>query len=128
MIQIKLSSIFVNNQMKALNFYTSILGFPKISDEPIGEDRWITVGHPESNLELLLEPNAHPASQTYQEAIYNDGIPATMFYVDDLETEYNSLLKKGVKFKLAPSDMGKVKIAIFDDTCGNYISLCEKTE
>lgn len=65
MIQIGLSSIFVNNQMKALNFYTSILGFTKISDEPIGEDRWITVGNPKIDLELLLEPNAHPASQTY---------------------------------------------------------------
>ena len=114
--------------MKALNFYTSILGFTKISDEPIGGDRWITVGNPKIDLELLLEPNAHPASKTYQEAIYNDGIPATMFYVDDLETEYNSLLKKGVKFKLSPTDMGKVKIAIFDDTCGNYISLCEKLD
>ena len=126
MIKISLNSIFVDDQQKALDFYTDKIGFHKKEDVPIGEHRWITVCNTGDNFELVLEPDAHSAAKAYKEAIYKDGIPATMFYVDDINTEYKKLLDKGVQFKSKPAEMGSVKIAVFDDTCGNYISLCEK--
>ena len=92
----------------------------------LGEHRWITVCNKGDDFELVLEPDAHPAAKAYKEAIYKDGIPATMFYVDDINTEYKKLIDNGVQFKSEPVEMGAVKIALFDDTCGNYISLCEK--
>ena len=126
MIKVKLSSIFVEDQNKALKFYTKILGFEKKVDLPAGEHVWLTVGHGKSELELLLEPNVHPAAKSYQKAIYKDGIPSTMFFVDDLNLEFERLTSLGVNFKSEPTEMCGVKIAVFDDTCGNLISLCQQ--
>lgn len=126
MIKISLNSIFVDDQQKALDFYTDKIGFHKKDDVPIGEHRWITVGNNSDDFELVLEPDAHPAAKNYKATIYKDGIPATMFYVDNINAEYKKLVDKGVQFKSKPVEMGSVKIAVFDDTCGNYISLCEK--
>ena len=126
MIKLKLSSIFVEDQNKALKFYTEILGFEKKADVPVGENAWLTVGHKKSEFELLLEPNVHPAAKSFQKAIYKDGIPSNMFYVDDLNEEFERLTSLGVKFKSEPTKMGNVKIAVFDDTCGNLISLCQQ--
>ena len=125
-IKLKLSSIFVEDQNKALKFYTEILGFEKKVDVPVGEHAWLTVGHKKSEFELLLEPNVHPAAKSYQKAIYKDGIPSNMFYVDDLNEEFERLRILGVKFKSEPTKMGNVKIAVFDDTCGNLICLCQQ--
>ena len=121
-----MSSVFVDDQRKALKFYTEVLGFQKRADVPTGEFSWLTVGNEESDFELLLEPNAHPAAKAYQAAIYADAIPASMFFVDDLNQEFGRLKKLGVNFKSDPADMGGVKIAILDDTCGNLISLCQQ--
>ena len=126
MIKLKLSSIFVEDQNKALKFYTEILGFEKKADVPVGENAWLTVGHKKSEFELLLEPNVHPAAKSFQKAIYKDGIPSNMFYVDDLNEEFERLTILGVKFKSEPTKMGNVKIAVFDDTCGNLICLCQQ--
>ena len=126
MIKLKLSSIFVEDQNKALKFYTEILGFEKKADVPVGEHAWLTVGHKKSEFELLLEPNMHPAAKSFQKAIYKDGIPSNMFYVDDLNEEFERLTILGVKFKSEPTKMGNVKIAVFDDTCGNLICLCQQ--
>lgn len=126
MIKLKLSSIFVEDQNKALKFYTEILGFEKKADVPVGEHAWLTVGHKKSEFELLLEPNVHPAAKSFQKAIYKDGIPSNMFYVDDLNEEFERLTILGVKFKSEPTKMGNVKIAVFDDTCGNLICLCQQ--
>ena len=126
MIKLKLSSIFVEDQNKALKFYTEILGFEKKADVPVGEHAWLTVGHKKSEFELLLEPNVHPAAKSFQKAIYKDGIRSNMFYVDDLNEEFERLTILGVKFKSEPTKMGNVKIAVFDDTCGNLICLCQQ--
>ena len=126
MIKLKLSSIFVEDQNKALKFYTEILGFEKKADVPVGEHAWLTVGHKKSEFELLLEPNVHPSAKSFQKAIYKDGIPSNMFYVDDLNEEFERLTILGVKFKSEPTKMGNVKIAVFDDTCGNLICLCQQ--
>lgn len=121
------TSIFVDNQDKALSFYTEILGFVIKDDIPVGEFRWITVVSPgeEKGVELLLEPNNHPAAMDYQQRIYADGIPAKMFGVEDIEMEYESLIKKGVEFKMIPTSMDGYKMAIFDDTCGNLIQIIQ---
>ena len=126
MIRVKLASIFVSDQAKALEFYTNILGFAKKSDEPVGEHRWISVGQADEDFELVLEPDAHPAAKAFKESIYKADIPATMLFVDNIDNEYNRLKVKGVEFKSTPTAMGKVKAAIFDDTCGNLIMLCQK--
>ena len=126
MIRVKLASIFVSDQAKALEFYTNILGLAKKADEPVGEHRWISVGQADEDFELVLEPDAHPAAKAFKESIYKAGIPATMLFVDDIDNEYNRLKAKGVAFKSTPTAMGKVKAAIFDDTCGNFIMLCQK--
>ena len=126
MIKLKLSSIFVEDQNKALKFYTEILGFEKKVDVPVGEHAWLRVGHEKSEFELLLEPNVHPAAKSYQKVIYKDGIPSTMLFVDDLNVEFERLTSLGVNFKSEPTEMGNVKIAVFDDTCGNLISLCQQ--
>ena len=128
MIKLKLSSIFVEDQNKALKFYTEILGFEKKADVPVGEHAWLTVGHKKSEFELLLEPNVHPAAKSFQKAIYKDGIPSNMFYVDDLNEEFERLTILGVKFKSEPTKMGNVKIAVFDHTCGNLICLCQQLD
>jgi predicted enzyme related to lactoylglutathione lyase len=127
MIRIKLASVFVDDQEKALAFYTDILGFEKRNDVQAGEYRWLTVGTAgeADGIELVLEPNVHPAAQAYQAAIHADNIPATAFFVDDLQAEFERLHAHGVTFTLEPTDMGVVRMAVLDDTCGNLIQLNE---
>jgi glyoxylase I family protein len=124
-MKIRLNSIFVDNQDKALNFYTKVLGFKKSKEIPVGEFKWLTVASPEgpADIELSLEPNANPAAKMYQEAIFKQGIPITAFEVDDLRAEHERLKRLGVKFTMQPTDQGPVMIAIFADTCGNLIQL-----
>lgn len=124
-MKIQLSSIIVNDQDKALAFYTEILGFVKKNDIPFGEYRWLTVISPEghSDVELVLEPAGNPASQTYQKALFEQGIPLTAFSVDDINKEYERLQKLGVKFHKPPTPMGPVTLAMFEDTCGNLIQI-----
>ena len=126
MIKIKISSVFVNDQLAALEFYTKKLGFIVKKDIPVGEYKWLTVGTEGSEFEMLLEPNAHPASKAYTKAIFEEGIAATTLYVDNIDTEYERLKGLGIEFKSAPMEMGDVKIAVFNDTCGNYIQLCQE--
>ncbi len=124
-MKIKLNSIFVADQDKALKFYTEILGFVKKNDIPIGEYKWLTVVSPDepNGTELVLEPNANPAVKTFQEEIFKQGIPLTAFEVDDVHKEYERLKKLGVTFLMEPTEMGSVTIAKFDDTCGNLIQI-----
>jgi len=123
-MRIKLISIFVDDQQKALDFYTNVLGFKKSQDIPVGEFRWITVASPEGgDAELSLEPNANPIAKTYQEALFEQGIPITAFEVDDLESEYRKLSDHGVAFTTEPTDAGDVTLAVFVDTCGNLIQI-----
>ena len=124
-MKIKLTSVFVEDQDKALKFYVDVLGFIKKEDMPVGEFKWLTVVSPEGpdDLELLLEPNENPAAKTYQEAIFDQGIPATAFAVDDIHKEYERLKEKGVEFSMEPTDTGPAIIAIFNDTCGNLIQI-----
>lgn len=124
-MKITLSSVFVDDQAKALDFYTRVLGFVKKVDMPMGEYRWLTVVSPEgsADTELVLEPNAHPASKVYQKAIFADGIPATSFASSDVQKEYERLSGLGVVFRTKPTQMGPVTIAMFEDTCGNLIQL-----
>ena len=125
-MRIELSSVFVDNQEKALRFYTDILGFVKKTDMPVGKFRWLTVISPEQSggVELLLEPNDNPAAKTYQEAIFDQGLPATAFAVDDVQHEYDRLTKRGVTFPTKPTP--SPTLAIFDDTCGNLIQLYQQ--
>ena len=122
-MKIKLMSVMVDDQEKALRFYTEILGFVKQQDLPMGEVRWLTVVSPPDDVELLLEPNAHPAAKVFQRALFDDGIPLAAFAVDDVQQEYERLTKLGVVFKLEPTGMGPTTVAFFDDTCGNYIQI-----
>lgn len=127
-MKIIVTSLFVEDQDKALQFYTEKLGFSKKHDVPMGEFRWITLVSPEQQegTELLLEPNNHPAAKEYQEKIFADGIPATMFGVDDIQAEYERLKGLSVKFTIEPTEMGEVTIAVFDDTCGNFIQIAQQ--
>jgi catechol 2,3-dioxygenase-like lactoylglutathione lyase family enzyme len=124
-MKIKLSSVMVDNQDKALRFYTEVLGFRKGNDFPVGAFRWITVVSPEGHpdVELALEPNANPAAKTFQEALFNQGIPLTAFEVDDIEAEYRRLKALGVVFRTEPTKAGQITIAVFSDTCGNLIQI-----
>ncbi|MCM3781956.1 VOC family protein [Neobacillus mesonae] len=126
-MKIIVSSLFVQDQAKALEFYTETLGFVKNHDVPVGEFRWITLVSPDEHgsIELLLEPNNHPAAKEYQKRIFADGIPATMFGVEDINQEYKRLLDKGVHFTMEPTKMGEQTIAVFDDTCGNLIQIVQ---
>ena len=120
------TKVFVNDQDKALKFYTQILGFLKKSDIVAGDYRWLTVVSPEdqNGTELILELNDNPAAKTYQEAIFEQSIPAINFGVSDVHAEYERLKNLGVKFTMQPSEvMENVTIAVFDDTCGNLIQL-----
>jgi predicted enzyme related to lactoylglutathione lyase len=123
-MKIKLNSIFVDNQNKALKFYTEVLGFKKSKDIPVGEFKWLTVTSPDgpADVELVLEPNANPAAKQFQESIFKQGIPITAFEVDDIKAEYQRL-KGQVMFTMTPTRHGPVTIAIFSDTCGNLIQL-----
>jgi SAM-dependent methyltransferase/predicted enzyme related to lactoylglutathione lyase len=127
-MQVKLTSVFVTDQEKALDFYTEALGFVKKLDLPMGEFRWLTVVSPEGgdDLELLLEPNAHPAAHAYQQSIFADGIPAAAFAVTDLDAEFARLSSRGVVFPREPMEAGETRLAVFDDTCGNLIQLYEE--
>jgi predicted enzyme related to lactoylglutathione lyase len=127
-MRIKLNSIFVNDQDKALRFYTDVLGFRKKQDFPIGGARWITVEAPEGpdDLELVLEPNSHPAANAYQAALMKDGIPCTAFESTDIQAEVKRLKEKGVVFTVEPTNAGTVIIAIFADTCGNLIQIYQQ--
>lgn len=122
-----MKSVAVNDQAKALDFYTEKLGFVVKHDMPLGEHRWLTVVSPEEpeGIELLLEPNEHPAARAFQEALKADGIAFTGFSVDDIAAEVKRLEGLGVKFKQPPVKAGGAIIAIFDDTCGNLIQLVE---
>ena len=126
-MRIKLTSVLVQDQEEALRFYTEILGFRKKVDLPLGEFRWLTVVSPEGpdELELVLEPNQNPAAKTYQQALFEQGIPLTAFSSDDVEAEHRRLQKKGVVFRSAPTDVGETIIAVFEDTCGNLIQIYE---
>src|ERR1700730_2903746 len=117
-MRIKLASVIVNDQEKALKFYTEKLGFVKKVDMPAGPMRWLTVGAADSSdgISLLLEPNMHPAGKAYQEALYSQGIPATIFDSTDVRTEYERLRDVGVIFTVSPTTMGPVLFAMFDDT------------
>ena len=124
-MKIALTSVMVDDQDKALAFYTDVLGFEKRYDIPMGEFRWLTVVSPEGHgdVELVLEPNVHPAAKVFQKALYDDGIPATSFESADIHAEYERLVARGVVFKTPPTQMGPVTIAKFNDTCGNWIHL-----
>jgi predicted enzyme related to lactoylglutathione lyase len=127
-MKIKLSSIPVDNQDKALKFYTEVLGFVKKYDIPMGpEYRWITVVSAEdtNGTELVLEPMAFPPSVVYQKALFEAGIPATAFHVTDIQAEYERLKNLNVIFKNEPQNLGMVTVAMFNDTCGNYIQLAQ---
>jgi catechol 2,3-dioxygenase-like lactoylglutathione lyase family enzyme len=122
-MRITTASVLVDDQEKALQFYTSTLGFQKKTDVPLGAYRWLTVVSPEQpdGVELLLEPDAHPAARPFKEALVADGIPWTSFGVADARTEYERLKSAGVRFVQEPAEMGPVVTAVFDDTCGNLI-------
>lgn len=125
-MKIHLTSVFVDDQAKALRFYTEILGFVKKHDVPLGgEHRWLTVVSSEEpgGTELLLEPAGHPAAKTYRDALVEDGIPLAQFAVADVRAEYERLRALGVRFTQEPLEMGPVTTAVFDDTCGNLIQL-----
>ena len=128
-MKIKLTSIMVDNQDKALKFYTEVFGFAKKHEIPVGGGfRWITVVDPDGypDVELSLEPNANPAGKTFQDALFAQGIPATAFEVDDIEAEVKRLQRLNVVFTKAPTRMGPVTIAICADTCGNLIQLYQR--
>jgi catechol 2,3-dioxygenase-like lactoylglutathione lyase family enzyme len=124
-MRIVTTSVLVDDQAKALAFYTDVLGFVKKTDMPAGEDRWLTVVSPDApdGVELLLEPDAHPAARPFKEALVTDGIPYTSFAVDDVQAEFDRLVGLGVTFVQPPSQMGPVTTAVFDDTCGNLIQI-----
>jgi catechol 2,3-dioxygenase-like lactoylglutathione lyase family enzyme len=125
MIRITVTSVLVDDQEKALKFYTEVLGFVKKHDIPLGEARWLTVVSPSApeGTELLLEPDQHPACRPFKQALVEDGIPFTSFGVDDVEAEHQRLLAVGVRFTQAPLTMGNVTTAVLDDTCGNLIQI-----
>lgn len=124
-MKIYVTSVFVDDQQKALDFYTEVLGFTKKYDIPLGESRWLTVVSPEDpeGTELLLEPDGHPAVKPYKDALVGDGIPAASFQVADAQAEYERLRGLGVTFTQKPMVAGPVTTAVFDDTCGNLIQI-----
>lgn len=127
MINIILTSILVDDQDKALGFYTSILGFQKKTDITMGVYRWLTVVAANNSVELVLEPMAFAPAKTYQKALFDAGIPSTVLGTDDIQKEYAGLTALGVVFRSAPKAMGPVTMALFEDTCGNLINLVQQT-
>jgi len=127
-MRIILSSVFVDDQAKALAFYTDVLGFARKQDLPAGRFRWLTVVSPADpdGVELLLEPNENPAARTFQKALFEQGIPLTSFGVDDVEGDYARLAARGVVFQTKPTRMGPVTVAVFEDTCGNLIQIVQR--
>jgi catechol 2,3-dioxygenase-like lactoylglutathione lyase family enzyme len=127
-MQIRIASIMVENQDQALRFYTTVVGFVKNRDIPMGPTfRWLTVSAPEGadGVELLLEPMAFPPAQTYQKALYAAGIPATAFITRDIAAEFQRLKSLGVIFRGEPKNMGPITAVLFEDTCGNLINLVQ---
>ncbi|MEU0544223.1 VOC family protein [Nocardia sp. NPDC005978] len=126
-MRINLTSVFVDDQLRALTFYTEILGFQVKHQVPIGADWWLTVVSPEQpdGVELLLEPSGHPAVKPYRDALLADGIPLASFAVDDVRAEYERLRGLGVRFTQEPAEMGEVTTAVLDDTCGNLIQIMQ---
>src|SRR4051794_26004019 len=127
-MRINLTSVLVDNQDKALRFYTRVLGFVKKTEIPMGEHRWLTVVSPDSpeGTELVLEPDSHPAAKPFKAALVEDGIPFTAFFVDDVVAEHQRLLALGVAFTQEPLDLGTVTAAVLDDTCGNLVQLVQQ--
>jgi catechol 2,3-dioxygenase-like lactoylglutathione lyase family enzyme len=124
------TSVLVDDQAKALAFYTETLGFQKKHDIPIGEHRWLTVVSPQApdGVELVLEPDEHPAAKPFKAALVEDGIPYTVFDVEDVQSEYERLRDLGVRFTQEPMTMGLVTTAVLDDTCGNLIQIAQVDE
>ncbi len=124
-MRIALTSVFVDDQAKALAFYCDVLGFEKKQDFPVGQFRWLTVVSPEEpdGPQLLLEPSDNPAAKAFKSAIFEQGISAASFAVEDVRAEYERLREAGVAFTMPPTDMGPATIAVFDDTCGNLIQI-----
>ena len=124
-MKINLTSVFVDDQDKALKFYTEVLGFLKKNEIPLGEARWLTVVSADApnGTELVLEPSSHPAVPPFKRALQNDGIPFTSFAVQDAKAEFKRLKALGVRFTQEPLEMGPVTTAVFDDTCGNLIQI-----
>jgi catechol 2,3-dioxygenase-like lactoylglutathione lyase family enzyme len=124
-MRINLTSVLVDDQDKALRFYTEVLGFRKKTEVPLGDHRWLTVVSPEEpdGVELVLEPDAHPAVGPFKEALLADGIPFTSFAVSDVHAEADRLKRLGVIFTQEPTQMGPVTTAVLDDTCGNLIQI-----
>ena len=127
-MKIVLTSVLVDDQAKALDFYTGVLGFIKKTDMPMGEFRWLTVVSPEdqNGPELLLEPDHHPAARPFKDSLVEDGIPYASFGVEDAQREYERLAALGVRFTQKPAKMGPVTTAVFDDTCGNLIQIASR--
>jgi len=127
-LRINLTSVMVDNQRKALEFYTNVLGFVKKTEIPMGEVSWLTVVSPDApdGVEVVLEPDSHPAAGPFKRALVEDGIPFTSFAVDDVQAEYDRLRAAGVRFTQEPTDLGPVTVAIFDDTCGNLIQIASQ--
>jgi catechol 2,3-dioxygenase-like lactoylglutathione lyase family enzyme len=127
-MKIVVTSVLVDDQAKALRFYTGVLGFVKKEDVPVGDARWLTVVSPDDpdGTELLLEPDGHPAAKPFKAALVEDGIPYTSFGVDDIQAEFRRLSDLGVTFTQEPTEMGPVTTAVFDDTCGNLIQIAQR--
>lgn len=126
-MKITLTSVMVDDQAKALTFYTEVLGFVKKTDVPVGDARWLTVVSPEGSpdVELLLEPTGHPAAKVFQKALFDDGIPLTSFGSADVQREFDRLQELGVVFRTEPTEMEGTTVATFEDTCGNLIMLTQ---
>jgi catechol 2,3-dioxygenase-like lactoylglutathione lyase family enzyme len=127
-MRIHLTSVMVDDQEKALRFYTDVLGFVKKTDVPLGEHRWLTVVAPDGpdGVELLLEPDTHPAARPFKDALVADGIPFASFAVDDVNAEHERLRELGVRFTQEPTAMGPVTTAVLDDTCGNLVQIAHR--
>lgn len=127
MIRLGITSVFVDDQAEAEQFYTAVLGFEKRQDLPLGADRWLTVSPPgQSEVELLLEPAHHPAVGPYRDALVADGIPLLVLFTDDVRAEVDRLERAGVTFTQPVQAMGEVTTAVFDDTCGNLVLLAQR--
>jgi catechol 2,3-dioxygenase-like lactoylglutathione lyase family enzyme len=126
-MRIQFCSLMVDDQEKALKFYTEVLGFTKMADIPMGEYRWLTVVSPEGRegVELVLEPLGFPPAKVYQQALYEAGISITAFLTDDIQGEYRRLKERGVVFRGEPTAMGPITAVDFDDTCGNLVKLVQ---
>lgn len=128
-LRMHVMSVMVDDQRKALAFYTDVLGFVKKTEIPMGEVSWLTVVSPDApnGMELSLEPDSHPAARPFKHALVEDGIPFTSFGVDDVQAEYERLSAKGVRFTQPPTNLGPVIVATLDDTCGNLLQIAQLT-